>query len=127
MKTLTKIRKWLAERLYPIDVVELTRSQLTRVDREVSLDLGKMSKDEISGFLGFAETTLTNPHFLKIVDPLIFSEIDHIARFSKDREDDLIARGTINGVERVKEEFGRLSALHREMLQQDKFNKFDIM
>lgn len=126
-KTLTRVRKWIAERLYPIDLVDLTRSQITRVDRESSLGLELMNKEETEAILSFAHSVASNKFFNQIVDPLVFCEIDFIARFSKTPEESVLARGTINGMERVKEEFERLSNAYSEIHSKDIFNKFDVV
>lgn len=127
MTTIHKVRKWLAEKLYPVDIVLLTRTQISKVDREVRLDLTDMPKDEREALLAFAHSTFSNNFFAQIVEPLIFDEIDHIARYSPNHEDDVLARGTINGIEKVKEEFERLNNAFKESHQTEIFNKYDVV
>lgn len=127
MLIFNKVRRWIATRLYPLDLVELTKSQITQVNREVRLDLEAMSKEEVDALLTFAHATYSNRYFALIVNPLIFAEIDFIARFSRTTEEQVLSRGTINGVERVKEEFMRLQNAFTELHQKDLFNKFDVV
>lgn len=127
MNTMKKLRKWIAERLYPLDFVDLTRSQISKVDREVILDISSMSKEESEGLLAYAHATFTNQYFQTIMAPLVFGEVDFIARFSRTNEETVLSRGTINGIERVIEEFDRLANAFKEAHQSELFNKFDVV
>jgi len=93
----------------------------------IAIDLDSLPKEEQADILAFAETVFTNKLFRKVIDPLVFAQLDHAAREAPEMRNVEFARASANGVELVAEEFERLSSLYRERLKKEElFNKYNI-
>ena len=127
MKPFDKFRRWLAEKISPIDMVELTRKQLAPHQNYLSEENQLLIEKEGSALLGFAENTYSNPFFKKLAVNLINDQIDEIARRTQSERASDFCRGTINGIELLRDTFARLSSVYREKTHKEKFNQYDVI
>lgn len=122
-----RFRRWLAERIYPVDVVDLTREALGPIRSKVQFDVDSLSNADREALLTFAETVWSNPMLHKLLDSLRYAQVDHIAREARTYDEVSFCRASINGIELVEEELERLSAMFRSRRTEDKFDKYEII
>jgi hypothetical protein len=122
---LKELRKRLAEWLYPVDTVELVRRHYRLTHDAKSFN--EMEKDEQDRLCANAFTLCSNPAFKIVLSYLANEQLDYTACFSPTWESTLIGRGSINGISKVSEEFEKLSSIHKSSLQNEQYNKHDIV
>lgn len=127
MKTIDQFRRWLAEKIAPIDMVEFTRKQLAPHQNYLSEENKLLAEKDGSALLGFAENMYANPFFKKLVLHLVNDQIDEIARRAPNERAADFCRASINGIELLHDEFARLSSLYREKTHKEKFNQYDVI
>lgn len=122
---LKNLRKRLALWLYPVDTVELVRDRYMLLTKQKSFD--EMEKDEQDRLCANAFTLVSNPAFKPVLGYLTNDQIEYTACLSPAWDSILIGRGSINGISKVEEEFNRLALIHKASLQNEQYNKHDLI
>ena len=101
-------------------LTELNRHQLGTIDLSDAVSVDKMSSSERRTYLEQAEMVFANPVFKKEIATLMQAQIEFVACSSADREQDLVGRGTINGLSLLSERFNELHSQFKDMTTPEK-------
>jgi hypothetical protein len=108
-------------------VVEFNRHQIGSISLTDIDYIDSLSVSDRRNYLQQAENIWTNPVFQNEIKTIIQKQLEFIGMESKDYNQILIGRGTINGVSLLQE---RLETLHSEYIQgikpPEKFDEFDV-
>jgi hypothetical protein len=123
---LLRFRKWLALWLYPVDVLDLTREQLKLIDTNVPFyeELNPEAQERLAAN---ANNIFKNPAFIQVIQYLTRCQEQFTSREAPAWESVLIGRGTINGLDLVRQEFEKLASIHEDKQRVERFNKHDVM
>lgn len=110
-------------------IVDLNRHQLGSIDLTDILDGDALLGEERKEYLRNAELLWVNPVFQHETKKIIRKQLEFIGIQAPDLEAILVGRGTINGVDLLRERVEKLHVLHKEKPEQSTpldFNKFEI-
>ena len=123
-ETLLALRKRLAEWIYPVDVLELTRRNLHAIVIKDSY-IDDLQKEEREQMIAHAHAVYSNPSFAFVIDHLINEQIDETVKRASAMDAIWFGRGSINGQTLIKEEFERLSLIYKDRVIQNRVKDFD--
>lgn len=123
---LKKLRKQLAEWLYPIDVLVLTRKQLALII-DGSKAFEEMNENEQKRLCANAHSLFQNPALKTVLSYLMRLQERYTTCEAGAWDSVLLGRGTVNGLSLALEEFEKLSLIHEETQKIDKYNANDLV
>lgn len=127
-KHIVKIRKILAEWLYPVDPVELTRRYYVGITSDDLLYLVNMEEGQREAFLGAIYQIVEGGKLKPIADKIMQEQVEMSVKYARNMEEVNHGRATLNGVALFMDELKYLHSLYEQQyIQKSEFNKFDIL
>lgn len=118
-KTMKTILEALPEKNEKTDfqkIVEINRNSLCLIDISKIKNLDEMSDSEKRQYLAQAEAIYSNPVFQNELAILMQGQLELAIQLAQNYEQDLIARGSINGIGVVEERFNELHLKHKSII-----------
>jgi len=115
-------------KLFRKDIPKLSKevdSELLDRINKIKVETKPMKRKE---FLESAHNIFREPAFQEVLNDLVERQIEHSIRMTKNWEQVMFDRATLNGFDLVKEEFGMLEGEFQNTIKPaEQFNKHDIL
>ena len=108
-------------------IVDFNRNQIGSISLKDIDTFESLTESEKKGYLQQAESIYMNPVFQNEVKIIVQKQLEYMGMEAKNMEEVWVSRGTINGVDLLRE---RIETLHSQHLQAikpaEKFDEFEV-
>ena len=109
-------------------IVDFNRHQIGSLDLSDLKDLSKMSEAERKTYIQLAESVWNNKAFQNEILFLIQKQLEFMGMEVDSYEKVLVSRGTINGIDLIRQRFETYHTQHLEAIKPaEQFNRFEIV
>jgi hypothetical protein len=120
------IRRRLAKFIYPLDLTDLIREKFKGISK---VDFyGNMDENDKRAFEEQSMQLHKNKALNLILDELVASQIEYLAKEAQTMQEVSFGRATINGLELLREKIAQLNAEYEQHLKRTQvFDKYDVV